>query len=139
MGSDSDSGGEPLALEVGIVSSSPSRLMDFYHRAFGFTESSSFSGNTGTVYKMRNGDLRLKIFAPAASPRAGGESLGEREGIGYLAVYVGALDQALQRALDAGADVVLGPMSHRPGARTALIKDPDGNTLELLEDPQAFP
>jgi predicted enzyme related to lactoylglutathione lyase len=63
--------------------------------------------------------------------------LGQREGIGYLTLYLSDsadLEETLERALSAGATLVMPPAAHRPGARAALFRDPGGNIVELLEE-----
>lgn len=127
------------ALEVGFVSSEPARIMDFYTRAFGFGLVSSFSSEAGTVYKLRYGEARIKIFAPATEPQStADEPLGSRQGICYLSLYISDVDQSLSRAIEEGATVLIPPVAHRPGASMSLIRDPTGNIVELLQDPSAL-
>jgi len=124
-----------LELEAGIVSNDPTRLINFYSRVFGFDTISSFSADAGTVYKLRGGKARLKIFAPRRNPQRNAEEpLGVREGLCYMALYVSDVDRSLAQAVAEEATVLSPPTSHRPGATMAMIRDPDGNIIELLQD-----
>jgi PhnB protein len=130
-GSDSD-----MAAEIGIVSADGLPIGDFYRQAFGFSDVSSFTSPAGSVYKMRRGEARLKIFVPVDPPeRDRLDSLGRRTGICYFALYVDDIAGSFDRAVELGAEVISSPKSHRPGAIVALIRDPEGNIVELLEDP----
>jgi len=131
----SKSGGFRMAAEIGIVSVEAAAIADFYRRAFGFDTVSTFTTSAGSVYKLRQGDARLKIFSPAIAPAGNPkEPLGRREGICYFALYVEDIDASFSQAIDAGAEVIASPMSHRPGAVVAVLRDVGGNIVELLED-----
>ena len=57
-----------------------------------------------------------------------------RQGYFHWAVYVGDLDAAYRKVLDAGGREVSSPApAVRPGMRFAYVKDPEGNLLELIE------
>ena len=56
----------------------------------------------------------------------------------YAALYLDRPDDvdALAAAVEAaGGRVLIAPTSHRPGARMALVTDPEGNAWELLASP----
>ena len=138
QGGGTEGGGPPSAgplraVEVGIVSAQPQVLEDFYRDAFGFTEELAFVVEAGRVCKMVSGGARLKVYTPAAPPQPSlGEPLGAREGVSYFALHVVELEATVERAVDCGATIVIPPNSHRPGASAAVIRDPQGNVIELL-------
>lgn len=124
-----------LTMEIGLVSADPEPLVAFYRDVFGFAPTVSFTVSNGSVHKFRSGPAGLKIFVPHDAPEPNRlEELGRREGVSYMALGVDDARAAFRRAVQAGATAILEPVSHRPGAVAALIRDPGGNLVEVLED-----
>ena len=124
-----------MMIEVGLVSTDPEPLVAFYCGALGFTPTVSFTAAAGTVRKFRAGQAGLKIFVPLGEAQPNPvEPLGQREGVAYFALGVDDAEAAFRRVVEAGATAVLEPVSHRPGAVAAMVRDPGGNLIELLED-----
>lgn len=82
------------------------------------------------------GAARAKVFVPAAPPPGGDAAAAwpDRAGFAYAALLVPDAAAALERAVAAGASVLAPVTAHRPGARMALVRDPQGNVWELLEE-----
>ena len=124
------------ALELGIVTSDAERLATFYVDGLGFSVESVRAFPRGSVYRLRRDQARCKLFQPAATlserPRFDPWYLGP--GTSYGALLVGNAEEEVDRARSAGALVLEELVSHRPGARYALISDPDGNVWEILEE-----
>jgi uncharacterized glyoxalase superfamily protein PhnB len=55
-------------------------------------------------------------------------------GFAYAALLVDDADRLVERARAAGARVEVEVVAHRPGARYALVRDPQGNVWEILEE-----
>ena len=127
------------ALEAGIVGRDPTVLERFYVEVMGFTVAHRMHfDELGTVLRLARGRAGLKLFFPAGPPldpprdddpwyRAGG--------FRYAALGLDAPDEvdALAVAVaSAGGRVLVEPREHRPGARMALVTDPEGNPWELI-------
>ncbi len=123
-------------LETGIVTADPDRLIDFYVDGFGFGVTSTDDFPQGTVHRLRRGEARVKVFQPADGARsvARPDPWHAIAGFGYAALHVDDIDTVFGSASTAGAEILVEPVTHRPGARYALVADPDGNVWELLED-----
>jgi catechol 2,3-dioxygenase-like lactoylglutathione lyase family enzyme len=129
-----------LALEGGIVTADAAQLVAFYRDAFEFDLQLTHATTVGTLYKLRRGHAWLKLFQPAAvtgSPQPM-EPWYALAGMRYVALYVADARAAFARAKDAGASVLLEPTSHRPGAIASLVRDPQGNVIELLQDEEVL-
>lgn len=124
------------AVEVGIVSSDAAALARFYLDAFGFRVDDRFEFPQGVVYRLRNGAARVKIFQPAEPARspAAPEPWHRDAGFAYAALHVPDADATFDHAVRCGAVAMVAPVSHRPGARYALLTDPEGNVWEVLEE-----
>ncbi|WP_338064854.1 VOC family protein [Tomitella gaofuii] len=84
----------------------------------------------------RSDDVLVKIMVPAAPPTQAPQTpaqFWDRAGLAYCTLWVDALDDVVRRCGDHGGTVAAEPVEIRPGVRTALLRDPDGNTLEVME------
>lgn len=121
---------------IGIVTDDPDALLAFYADAFGFTVESSSEFPQGVVHRLRAGDAHLKLYAPAegaATPERPEPWFRDR-GMAYAALHLTDASTAAHAAREAGGTVVTEPVSHRPGAVYALVRDPEGNVWELLQE-----
>jgi predicted enzyme related to lactoylglutathione lyase len=128
-----------VALEAGLVGRDEQSLCAFYTEVMGFVLVDRREFDVGTVCKFRRDAARLKLFFPrdAVDPVAVIEPWFRPGGWRYAALNVEQLDDVDQLAAAAGTAhgrVLIEPTSHRDGARTALIADPEGNAWELLAD-----
>ena len=123
-------------VEVGIVTADGARLAKFYVDGLRFTIDTELSFPRGTVRRLSRGPARCKIFEPAetCAPKPHREPWYSHGGIGYGALLVADAEAEVERACAHGATLVEGVIAHRPGARYAMITDPDGNVWELLQE-----
>lgn len=126
----------PTTLSAGIVTDDADALVAFYTTGLGFSVESTSEFPQGTVTRLRRDEAHCKLYAPAAGAARppGPEPWFRDAGFAYAALQVDDVDATVARAVDAGASVVAPPASHRPGARYALIRDPQGNVWELLQE-----
>jgi predicted enzyme related to lactoylglutathione lyase len=128
-----------VALEAGLVGRELESLRAFYTAVMGFRLVEQLHFDVGAVYKFRRDAARLKIFfsTETIDPPAEVVAWFRPGGWRYAALYLDALDDvdALAGAVRGSAGRVLQePASHRPGARMALIADPEGNVWEILSE-----
>lgn len=123
------------SLEAGIVTDDPDSLANFYASGLGFSQLSDMEFPQGRVIRMRCGDAGIKLYRPsAATSRPESTPWHAIDGFAYAALRVDDADSTVQRAVAAGASVMTPVTAHRPGARFALIADPQGNVWEILEE-----
>lgn len=123
------------AVDVGLVSAT-SALADFYARALGAEALEPRAFPFATVHRMACGPVVVKIMVPS-DPPADQESIAPfwaRAGLRYLTLWVDDLDGLLTAWSVAGGSVTMGATELRPGVRTALLADPDGNVVEAMEE-----
>jgi len=121
---------------VGIVARDGERLARFYGDGLGFVVVSTTSFPQGTVRRLRRGPARCKVFEPAegVAERPRSEPWYGFPGAAYAALLVDDADAEVARARAAGAEILVEPVSHRPGARYSLLRDPEGNVWEILQE-----
>ena len=109
----------------------------FYTTHFGFRRARVIPLGADQIVFLKSGSMYLELFK---APGAAGATL-EKDGPGnpgtfrHIAFQVDNVDAALA-AMGADARVSLGPLSFDdfiPGWRTAWIKDPDGNIVEISQ------
>ena len=124
------------SLSAGIVTDDVDELIAFYTAGLGFAVESTSQFPQGTVVRLRRDEARCKLYAPAngATRPSRPDPWFRDAGFAYAALHVDDVDAVATRAADAGASVLTPPTSHRPGARFALITDPQGNVWELLSE-----
>jgi catechol 2,3-dioxygenase-like lactoylglutathione lyase family enzyme len=123
-------------VEVGIVTADAEALAAFYTAGLGFTVEAVHTFVAGSVHRLRRGEARCKLYQPAGGvegrPRP--DPWYAHPGIAYGALLVDDAGAEVDRARAAGAEVLHPVASHRPGARSALIRDPEGNVWEILQE-----
>jgi len=126
-----------VRFEVGFVSADRA-LVDFLAGVFELEVLPPAVHPVGTLYRLRSPGAVIKVMVPSDLPKpADGEPFLAVSGIRYLSLWTSDLDRALGRATARGGRVLFGPFEHEPGARLAVIRDPDGNCMELIEAAEA--
>jgi catechol 2,3-dioxygenase-like lactoylglutathione lyase family enzyme len=130
-------------LRAGIVGRDLESLLAFYTAVMGFeVEQRRDFAAFGTVITLRRDAAGLKLFFPH-EPVDGATAVDpwfRPGGWRYAALYVDdpdSVDALASAVADGGGRVQLAPTEHRPGARMAVVADPEHNTWELLYDPDA--
>jgi len=124
------------AAEVGLVVRDAARLAAFYRDGLGFAVVSVFEFPQGSVTRLRRDDARCKLFQPSddVGERPRSDPWFTQQAVGYAALLVDDAEAEVARARAAGAEIVTDVVAHRPGARYALLRDPEGNVWEILEE-----
>jgi glyoxylase I family protein len=109
----------------------------FYTKHFGFRRARVIPLGADQILFLKSGSMYLELFTAAA----GAGSAPEKDGpatlgsFRHIAFQVDNVDQVLA-GMGADARVSLGPLSFDdfiPGWRTAWVKDPDGNIVEISQ------
>lgn len=121
-------------LDVGLVSSSQT-LVDFYAEVFDLTELEPREFPTGVVRRLRCGPGVLKVMVPGAEPAAPTPTANfwDQVGVRYLTMWVDDVAAVAGRCRARAGRVALEPFELRPGVAMALLVDPDGNSIEVIQ------
>ena len=124
-----------ISVDIGFVSATDG-LVHFYRDVFGLEVLEPRVFPDGTVHRLALGSGALKVMVPAQPPAdvPRTERFWDRAGIRYVTMWLDDLDTIVERWTAHGGTVALGPLTIRPGVRTALLVDPDGNTVEAMHD-----
>lgn len=123
------------SFDVGLVSAS-SALVDFYREVFDLEPLDSRVFPMVTVNRLACGGGVLKVSVPSAAPGTTDQpdDFLALAGLRYITMWVDNIADVVARAATKGGSVVMEPREIRPGVRTGLVRDPDGNTIEVMQE-----
>ena len=126
------------SVEIGFVSKD-SELRDFFETVFRFEAQDAIHLPIGALYPLRGDGTVIKIFVPESEPQPNPKSdmFFGIAGIRFLTIRVTDIDGVIERAAANGARILREPYDSVPGVRSAMIEDPDGNTIEVSQGKSA--
>ncbi len=124
------------AIDLGIVTNNLEAMLGFYRDTLGLEfEAAIPMPGGGVMNRFKVGESVIKIIEtdpkPAASAAPGG--IRGATGYRYWTITVRNLADCVARAAAQGSKIVVPAKVIRPGVTIAIIADPDGNWVELLE------
>lgn len=128
---------QKAALDIGIITRDAGPMVAFYHGLLGLPlEGVIPMPSGGTMHRIKAGNSLIKIVqldnAPAQNAAPGG--IPAATGCRYWTLHVTDLAAAVAACEQAGRRIAVAPKTIRPGVAIAMVEDPDGNWLELLEN-----
>ena len=124
-------------LDVGIAVTDMDASLGFYRDTLGLAAASDRQmRGIGRMVKLGVGASTLKLIAPekpATGRAVPGGHLGGVPGLRYVTFEIGDLEETVDACQKAGHTVALGPLDLGAGVRLAMVEDPDGNWVELVQ------
>ena len=122
------------AIDIGFVSAT-NDLVAFYTEVFALEVLEPRVFPFATVHRLAFGPVTLKVMVPTDAPDTAvtGAQFWDHTGIRYVTIWVDDLVTIAQRWQAHGGTIAMAPTEIRPGVRTALMIDLDGNTAEVME------
>jgi predicted enzyme related to lactoylglutathione lyase len=122
-------------VEVGILVRDAKATMAFYRDTLGLAQLAPLPIPGGVQERLAWGPTVVKLVHFDTPPEAANPPGGIMGGTGfrYITLSVDDLDSAVQTCQDAGHAVPIPPMEFMPGLRVAIVEDPEGNWVELVE------
>ena len=124
------------AIDIGLITGNLDAMTAFYCDTLGLeVEAVLDMPNGSQMTRLICGTTIVKLVTHTRTPEAknppGG--IAGATGIRYFTITIDDLETAVAECRDAGYTVALGPLESRPGVNIAMIEDPDGNWVELLQ------
>jgi glyoxylase I family protein len=124
------------SIDLGIVTNNGAAMLAFYRDVLGLPHQGDLPlPMGGKMHRLACGTTVLKLVqldkAPTSKPAPGGLAGGL--GYRYFTVTVSNLDDVVAAAKQAGAKIPIARTKVRAGVEIAMVEDPDGNWVELLE------
>jgi glyoxylase I family protein len=123
------------AVDVGILVRDADACLKFYCDGLGLQKvgEATFPGNR-VQHRLLAGEALIKLMhAPDGGPPAGPAGLGAQSGIRYFTISVRNLKDTVAELEAKGLKIAVPYREVRPGVHIAMLEDPEGNTVELLE------
>jgi predicted enzyme related to lactoylglutathione lyase len=123
------------SVDIGFVSATAA-LVAFYQDVLGLETLEPRVFPDGTVHRLALATGALKVMVPAQAPDESPRTANfwDRAGLRYVTMWLDDLDTIVERWTAHGGTVAFGPLTIREGVRTALLVDPDGNTVEAMHE-----
>jgi glyoxylase I family protein len=121
--------------QAGIVVRELGPMADFYGRVIGLEYLGDLQLPGILMKRFTLGDAGLKLLQldePPKSARPGGVTAGTA-GIRYLTVEVPDVAETVARCVASGCAVPMPTFEHDLGLTVAVVEDPEGNWVELIE------
>jgi predicted enzyme related to lactoylglutathione lyase len=125
------------AIDIGIVANNIDAMMGFYRDTLSLEfEATIPMPGGGKMNRFKVGDSVIKVIEldPKPSVEAATGGIRGATGYRYWTISVGNLNACVVKAEAAGSKIVVPAKEVRPGVTIAIIADPDGNWVELLEN-----
>ncbi len=112
-------------------------MADFFEKIFELdliSYEEDFKGAPYAIYKLGEGDLRIRGYRPGDDPDAVGPEL--THGLDHLGVAVDDVAASVAHLEERGAEVAMPPVAAGVGGRMiAFIKGPENIRIEICERP----
>ena len=126
------------SIDIGIVVRDADTALKFYRDTLGCVPQGEMPmpvGGGGTMHRLGCGSVTLKLVSynnvPAASNPGGG--LNAASGVRYFTIWITNLVEAVDECRAAGYKIAMPVTEIRAGVSIAMVEDPDGNWVELLQ------
>lgn len=125
------------SIDIGIVCNDIDAMLTFYGETLGLPlEGTIPMPGGGKMNRFKVGDSVIKVIELDSTPETQAAPGGIRGATGYRywTITCSNLADCVTRAEAAGAKIVVAAKEVRPGITIAIIADPDGNWVELLQE-----
>jgi catechol 2,3-dioxygenase-like lactoylglutathione lyase family enzyme len=122
------------AINLGIITSNADALLSFYHHTLGFPIIKVINHTLSDNTLLQCGDSILTIVAMHEAPKNKPCKDGFMAACGfrYMVLEVSNVEDIVTACRTAGYKVVM-DVGDWPNSKIAMVEDPDGNTIELMD------
>ncbi|MDG2061009.1 MAG: VOC family protein [SAR86 cluster bacterium] len=125
------------ALDIGLVTHNEMPMLSFYSQVLGFEKVGEVPfPSLGVVNKFKCGLSQIKILVLENSPKnespKGDFTISS--GYRYCTLNIKNLLEIVENCTNNNHTVQTAPREIREGVTVAIIEDPDGNLVELMQD-----
>lgn len=121
------------ALDLGVYVSDIQASLDFYQGLLGLEKEGESDMPMGKMHRLKFGDSAFKLIDPKKVPPAGATGMGAQLGFRYVTFQVSNLSEICTELTEKGIKFAVPETEIMPGVRIAMVKDPDGNTVEFVQ------
>jgi len=124
------------SVDLGIVVADAEAAVGFYRDVLGLEDLGANPMPGGQMHRLRCGTSVIKIITtkrptPAVAPPGGIQGA---TGYRYWTISISNLAEVVKACEAAGRKIAVPPTEIRAGVTIAMVEDPDGNWVELLQE-----
>jgi len=127
------------SIDLGIIVTDEKAALAFYRDGLGLEWEGELPLPGGKMYRLKIGTTVLKLLkldkTPTAKPAPGGPMGGL--GMRYFTISVPDIRGLMSQLEAQGIKATVPVTDFRPGVTIAMVTDPDGNTVEFLQNSAA--
>ncbi len=123
------------SIDLGIITLDPEASLKFYRDTLGFSYEGKWDMPGGdTMHRLLCGESMIKLVHPKKTPPAEAPPGGipGATGYRYWTISISNITEVLKACQDGGYKIVFPETQIAPGAKIAIVEDPDGNWVEFL-------
>jgi glyoxylase I family protein len=124
------------SIDLGIIITDEKAALGFYRDGLGLEMEGELALPGGRMYRLKCGTTIIKLLklnkTPTAKPAPGGPMGGL--GLRYFTISVPDIRGLMSQIEARGIKPTMPVTDFRPGVTIAMVTDPDGNTVEFLEN-----
>ncbi len=124
------------SIDLGIIVTDEKAALGFYRDALGLEWEGELPLPGGKMYRLKCGTTIIKLLkldrTPEAKPAPGGPMRGL--GMRYFTISVPDIRGLVAQLEAKGIKPTVPVTEFRPGVTIAMVTDPDGNTIEFLQN-----
>jgi len=124
------------SIDLGIVVTDEKAALGFYRDLLGLEWEGELPVPGGRMYRLKCGTTVIKLLkldrTPEAKPAPGGPAGGL--GLRYFTISVPDIRGLMAQLESKGVRPTVSVREARPGVTIAMVTDPDGNTVEFLQN-----
>jgi catechol 2,3-dioxygenase-like lactoylglutathione lyase family enzyme len=122
------------SIDLGIVVRDLEACRRFYGEVLGLPfESEMPLGPGRSMFRYKAGTTVLKLLSGGETPPSGPVGMNAQTGLRYFTITVKDIEGVVGELTAKGCQFAVPLREFRPGAKIAILPDPDGNMVELLE------
>jgi glyoxylase I family protein len=124
------------SIDLGIIVTDEKAALAFYRDALGLESEGELPLPGGRMYRLKCGTTVIKLLklerTPSSKPAPGGPMGGL--GFRYFTISVPDIRALVAQLESKGIRPTVPVTEFRPGVTIAMVTDPDGNTVEFLQN-----
>ena len=124
------------SIDLGIIVTDEKAALGFYRDALGLEWEGELALPGGRMYRLKCGTTVIKLLKLDRTPEAKPASGGPMRGLGmrYFTISVPDIRGLVAQLEAKGIKPTVPVTEFRPGVTIAMVTDPDGNTVEFLQN-----
>jgi glyoxylase I family protein len=124
------------SIDLGIIVTDEKAAVAFYGEKLGMESDGELPLPGGKMYRFKCGTTIIKLLkldkTPEAKPAPGGPMRGQ--GYRYFTISVPDIRGLMAQLEKKGIKATVPVTEFRPGVTISMVTDPDGNTIEFLQN-----